>query len=423
VPPDHDDDTWRFCVTLAASRAVVVELEEGDDNAPSGGGVPDPEIWALVRAPLPKGGWRVPPERDVVRTILEKDPRWAGRIKYDTLQYRATIDGKPPDDDYLAAVAAWMFRVYHIKTLSKDIVLDGLTLAARATPIDPVVSWLDDLPEWDGTPRLDTWIARYGRGVGDPDLLARYGRGFFVGLVARQYRPEVQADNVLTLWGEQGARKSTLLRSVVPEPDWFSDSRIDLEDPKRLSASLSGKVLVEWPELSAIRRSDAETVKSFLTSQRDRYVPMYGRVEVVRPRRVIFAATLNKNNAVPEAGRRWWVVEIAGTCDIDGLLSCRTQLWAEARAAYQAGATWHLPPEWEARQGRDVARFAVSDDWLELVRAYTAGGPQTGPKHLLDLGAIILRGGAVRNRADEARLQLALRQCGWSRDGALWSPP
>lgn len=413
VPEHHVDDTWRFCHTVAQSR--LIDNGDPDASAPYGGGVRDPALYAKVRLQRGKK-FIVPSEVETMRVILSEDPRWIGRISLDTLTTIPAIDEHPVEDNDLVAVANWLFRVYRIEKIAKTAIYDAMMSVAHDNPVDPVVKWIEALPPWDGKSRLGTWLIDLAGANGDPDLLSHYGRGFFVGLVARQFEPSAQADNVLTLWGEQGIRKSSLLRAVVPFRDWFSDSQIDLSDNKRLLASLGGKVLIEWGELAAVSRSDVETTKAFLTSQVDRFVPMYGRMEVTRPRRVVFAATLNKNNRIPEAGRRWWVVDVARRCDVDGMKRERDQLWAEGLYRYRAGEQWHLTPDLDERQADDVVRYAAIDDWLECVRDYSRRALRNTELSLKDLALRILSIDGLRGREGE-RLDRALQQCGWQRSG------
>jgi predicted P-loop ATPase len=366
--------------------------------------------------------WQVPAEIESVRYILVTDPRWAGRLAHDSLSYAPALDGKLLMDDDVDAIRAWLYRVYGIERLPKETALAGIIQAARGTTLDPVVSWLDGLSAWDGVDRLSTWLQEYAGAKGHDGLLGHYARGFFVSLVARQYDPIVQADNVLVLWGEQGIRKSSLLRAILPDREWFSDSRMDLEDPKRILASLGGKILVEWPELAALRKTDVEGVKAFLTSQYDRYVPMYSKLEVGRPRRVMFCASLNRNNSIPEVGRRWWVAEVTRRCDTAKMARDREQIFAQALSLYRGGAQWHLTPEYESLQLRDIERFAVPDEWVDRVRDMTRTPHERNDETGWILSDIAIRAVqlAKLSRPDELRLQNALRSCDWVRRDGRW---
>ena len=48
----------------------------------------------------------------------------------------------------------------------------------------------------------------------------------------------------------------------------------------------------ELPELSALRRSDVEAVKAFLSRTTERFRPAYGRTEVIEPLRIYAQQTV-----------------------------------------------------------------------------------------------------------------------------------
>jgi predicted P-loop ATPase len=86
--------------------------------------------------------------------------------------------------------------------------------------------------------------------------------------------------------------------------------------------------IVEWPELqSMFRARDQNTVKAFVSSQRDSFRPPYGRTTVEVPRSSIFVGTTNEEDFLTDdtGNRRYWVI---GGCDqrfdLDRLTQWRT---------------------------------------------------------------------------------------------------
>ena len=113
-------------------------------------------------------------------------------------------------------------------------------------------------------------------GVTDTAYARAVGRKWMVQAVARVYRPGCKADHALILEGPQGAFKSTACTVIAMSPDWFADEIADLGS-KDSAQDLRGKWIIEIGELSAMRRSEVERVKAFISRCIDHYRPSYGR--------------------------------------------------------------------------------------------------------------------------------------------------
>jgi hypothetical protein len=100
---------------------------------------------------------------------------------------------------------------------------------------DPVRDYLDGL-RWDGVPRLDTWLIKYG-GADDTPLNRAIGRKMLVAAVRRVRVPGCKFDYIVVLESEeQGIGKSTMLRLLAGDEN-FSDAEIIGQDKQQPTIS------------------------------------------------------------------------------------------------------------------------------------------------------------------------------------------
>jgi Virulence-associated protein E len=170
---------------------------------------------------------------------------------------------------------------YGFPRISRDISHEAADKRARELSFHPVRQWLDGLI-WDGTPRLDGWLARYLGSASNREYLSAIGPMFLISMVARIYNPGCKVDYMLVLEGPQGETKSQVCAILAGE--WFSDDLPDLHT-KDVKQHLRGKWLIEIGELSAFSRAETEALKAFITRTEEKYRPPYGRLEVSEPHR------------------------------------------------------------------------------------------------------------------------------------------
>ena len=77
----------------------------------------------------------------------------------------------------------------------------------------------------------------------------------------RVFEKGCKFDTMLVMKSEQGAGKSTLIRMLGK--NWFSDSLTSM-DGKDAFEQLQGNWLIEVAELSAMRKSEVESIKNFI---------------------------------------------------------------------------------------------------------------------------------------------------------------
>lgn len=350
---------------------------------------------------------------------------WRGVIGYDAFTDRVMIMKTLPEDDnhrvprpiedkdYIT-IQTWFQRYVWVK-IKKTEITDAVALNARSNTFEPVQEYLNGLV-WDGVSRIDGWLFQYaGVNAGaDPRWLtyiSAVGRKWLISAVARAMEPGCQVDHALILEGGQGKGKSSLLRALCPDPDWFSDSLPDFHN-KDAMAHLRGKWIIEMAELTTVWGSSVEDMRRFLTRRVDEYRPSYGREEVRRPRRAVFSGTTNRNDYVKDAEgeRRFWIVRSDNNLRIADIKRIRDQLWAEAVVAHRAGEVWWLSDEIEAL-ARQVQVDRVEDDpWVDELRGLLVGKESITTSVLyMQLGLEV----SNRSPAHAKRLRKAMEILGW----------
>lgn len=110
---------------------------------------------------------------------------------------------------------------------------------------------------------------------------------------------------------------------------------------KEAQEQIRGRWIVELGELSGIRNKEAETLKSFITTQTDTYRTPYDRTATQKDRRCILVGTTNRATYLDDVtGARRFLPVICGGGDVGRLFSDDIedyieQVWAETIHHYR----------------------------------------------------------------------------------------
>lgn len=276
------------------------------------------------------------------------------------------------NDSDNAALKVYLSNKYGIYSPTKT--KDAILAVAAERSYHPIKEYLDHLPEWDGTDRVETLLIDYFNAT-DNSYTRAVTRKMMVAAVARIVHPGTKFDSVLILNGPQGIGKSTFFAKLAG--DWFSDS-LTLTDMKDKAGpeKLQGYWILELGELAGMRKTDVEVVKSFISRSDDKYRASYGVNVESHPRQCIIVGSTNAESGFLRditGNRRFWPVRISGdgkrrawqmsVYDVE-------QIWAETLVLYAKGEKLYLEGSDVELATNEQADAMESDEREGLVRTY-----------------------------------------------------
>jgi len=242
-----------------------------------------------------------------------------------------------------------------------DVVLQD---TAHRNPFHPVRGYLASL-KWDGVPRVDKWLATYGKAA-DTDYVRAVSGLVLIAAVRRVMQPGCKFDEMLVLESSvQGLQKSTALRALCPKADWFSDDLPLHVDSKQIIERTCGKWIIEAADLSGKSKASVEQLKASLSRQVDGPVRLaYAHLPDEIPRQFIIIGTTNSLKYLKDStgNRRFWPVRVE-KFDVDGLTRDRDQLWAEVVQRERAGESIRLDESLYSKAQTQQDQRLLEDAW------------------------------------------------------------
>lgn len=357
--------------------------------------------------------------RNEVNEAVFKRDDFAGSEVYGIRPPWGGDDGAEIRDIDVTRMKTWFAAKFRIEPPT-DKLNEAVAAVGDLNRFHPVRDYLNSL-DWDGVPRIDSWIKRHMNGRAPEPYLSEISAKTLVALVSRVFEPGCKYDHVLILEGKQGYGKSTALR-ILTSP-WFSDATIDVRDKDAVLA-LKSVWCLELGELSGMRHAEVNAMKEFITRQTDRIRLPYGKRTENFPRQCVFVGTTNDDEYLKDTtgNRRFWPVTV-GKVNFDGLREERHQLWAEAVESYRLGEALYLERGEVAEQAKEEqSARQMHDVWVDRI-ASALSKPWDGfdPK-AFTVGELFGPAGPLaewkENRSEQMRAADALRVLGCARNRA-----
>ena len=311
--------------------------------------------------------------------IFSMDAHLKGLFNYNTFDskryilrtapWREVLEMEPMRNVDYAGVRNYIETTYGICSAHK--IEDSLSLEIERNAIHPIRDYLTNM-QWDGQSRIGTTLIDYF-GAEDNIFTREAFKKMMVASVARVMDPGCKFDYMLVLVGTQGMMKSSFLN--ILGRGWFSDSFSTVQGKEALE-QLQGAWIIEIAELSAFRKSEVESIKHFVSKQKDDFRPAYARSSETFKRQCVFYGTTNNMEFLkdPTGNRRFWPI-LTGQRPIkkrvfDHLHLEVDQLWAEAVQLYNKGEKLFLTKEVEDQAKLTQELHSEKDERVGMILEY-----------------------------------------------------
>lgn len=253
--------------------------------------------------------------------------------------------------------------------------------STRIEQYDPVNTWLNELPAWDGHDYIKELAARVPTTQPHWEKYLRY---WLVGMVAQWRESDKQlTGNALTplLIGRQGCGKTRFCKILLPPElrDYYND-KLNFKNEFDLNIALTSFALINIDEFDKTTNSQQIVLKYLLSSSDVKFRPPYGKTIKQYRRYTSFIGTTNQMQPLvdPTGSRRFVCVGIpvGKTIDYTDNLN-HQQLFAQALYLFNNGERYWLNDDEIATLIEENIPYQRTIDLVEMI-AETFRKPKDG---------------------------------------------
>jgi hypothetical protein len=366
-------------------------------------------------------------------TIPDK-AKWAAKFGTDWVML---------DKSYANAIDRFIKQIVeHEKGKSvilNDRAIDILTSPDSNNTIDPFADYFDSLepinPNKGNNPIADALeCIRF-----NPEAEQHRGKivelfGKWMGMAVNCAKGMQYNEIMIILTGEQGAGKTTLFNSLVPEQlkNYVTDT---LEEGKDGSLSLTDSFLAIDDELDGLKRNNLDRLKKRITSSSFKFRPLYATRNVSKIRRASFLGATNSDAFLVDStgNRRFFCIPVVKHDDEathnQNMKKLREydpdQLWRVGKYyADRSDSIFFTPEDLKFINDNLNKQFEIENEWDQLVRTnlanpatYTEGDKLEFMTSTQILVALNKRSGLnlTNDRYSATNLGIALQKAGFKR--------
>ena len=243
--------------------------------------------------------------------------------------------------------------------------------STRIEQFDPVNTWLDQLPMWDGVDRIAALAKRVPTSQPHWEKYLRY---WLVGMVAQWRESDKQlTGNALTplLIGRQGCGKTRFCKILLPSElrDYYND-KLNFKNEFDLNIALTSFALINIDEFDKTTNSQQIVLKYLLSSSDVKFRPPYGKTIKQYRRYTSFIGTTNQLQPLvdPTGSRRFVCVGIPAGESIDFTDNLdHRQLYAQALYLFNNGERFWLDDDEIRTLIEENVPFQRTVDLVEMI--------------------------------------------------------
>ena len=243
--------------------------------------------------------------------------------------------------------------------------------STRIEQYDPVNTWLDHLPQWNGHDYIKELAARVPTKQPHWEM---YLRKWLVGMVAQWRESDKQlTGNALTplLIGRQGCGKTRFCKIILPPElrDYYND-KINFKNEFDLNIALTMFAMINIDEFDKTTSSQQIVLKYLLSSAEVKFRPPYGKTIKQFRRYTSFIGTTNQQKPLvdPTGSRRFACVAVndGENIDFEDNLEHR-QLFAQALYLFNNGERFWLDNDEIATLIKENEPYQKLNDLVEMI--------------------------------------------------------
>ena len=241
--------------------------------------------------------------------------------------------------------------------------------STRIEQFDPINTWLDQLPKWDGHDYIAELAARVP--TKQPHW-PKYLRYWLMGMVGQWRESDKQlTGNALTplLIGRQGCGKTRFCKIILPPElrDYYND-KLNFKNEFDLNIALTSFALINIDEFDKTTSSQQIVLKYLLSSSDVKFRPPYGKTIKLYRRYTSFIGTTNQMKPLvdPTGSRRFVCVGVEGNIDFSDTLN-HEQLFAQALHLFNQGERFWLNDDEISTLIEENEPFQKLNDLVEMI--------------------------------------------------------